>query len=513
LDGAIAGWAVDVDRDGRDELAVVGEGVVKLVRFGEPTRVEDLMALVPEDDLRRRCLGGSALPYDVDLDGWLDLIVACQGTDVTERDNLTFKLMPGGASAALMPRDPWDQLQDKGIDLALGAVDVDRDGLVDLIVANDAFSTRFEDAFGDFPAGGVFRRCAPDEGCVATRWPFGEGTAESGSYMGVGNVEVDGQGEMIYLADWGPNRLLLYTPEGAVMDLAPDLGVELASDPGTGELLFAWGVVVEDFDRNGLDDLLVSQGRVYAIDDPDAPLDVAAFAANRDVILFQTEGGLFRALGQEVGLGPQTLEDSGDAQRPYASRGAVKVDFDADGRLEILIAGMEGRFKLYTEAAPLPGEPARCTLAPSPLLVPAVGYGYEVAPTPQGPWKRSDVQGQLRLGASPWPTTNLRAGFLRFPSGATVPFDCAGGVGPVAVAEPPWLDWTLGQDGGLSVLVERPGGAPAQVEAALDLQGDGQAQVVALEAEGGDRWRLPAPLPRRFMLRLDGRWLPRWFVP
>ncbi len=516
---AMAGVGIDVDDDGRDELAMIGQGVVRLARFSPRREVVDLMALFDEGDPRRRCVAGSAVAMDVDLDGLLDLVIGCQlhsivacrqpPQDFEAQRNLAFRQRPDGQFELLEASGQGalaEALADGGITLALGVLDVDEDGLPDLLVGNDDLTESGRGGDRVQAPGVLMRRCAPGEGCLVSAWPFGRGLHAGGSFMGFGNVEVDGLGQHIYISDWGANRLVRFEGDQAV-DVAVELGADVAY--ANGFSLFGWGVVVDDFDRNGLDDIYLTQGATW----PGLPPEQDN---HHDVLLLQRAGpGFVLMRHDEVGLSANTLDDSNSEQSPwgpaaYASRGAVKADLDGDGALELITAALMGRPRVQSEVPADPSDPPRCTLIPRPRVVPTYGHGFAVGDE-AGRWRRQDVQGQMRFGASPWVMTTAPRGMLRFPSGAEVPFDCAGGPGPVEVEEPDWV--ALARRGAaLEVALQMPWReAPPErvVIAVRDPSGQVDVRVAAATPAG---WSIPlGAQDRAVMIQIDGRWVPRFF--
>lgn len=516
LDGAMTGAGLDLDNDGLDELLLLGPRHARLVRFHPAPAITDLLALLPPDDPRRRCVAGAALATDLDHDGLQDVLIGCQldriapccaPQDFEGQANLALRQTPDGALR------PWDDpdaqvLANEGVSLAIGGLDVNQDGLLDLLLANDTFSRRDSPSNNQDP-GGLLLACAPTEPCRFRLVPFGPGSRAWGSFMGFGNVAVDGQGELLYLTDWGPNRLLRCGPDGCE-DLATDLGVELATDGQN--LLFAWSAIVDDFDRNGLDDLYLSQGITW-------PGDVPEGQAMHDALLLQRADGNFLTLAPaQVGLSEHSYEDARAEDHPrgpilYSARGAAKADLDGDGRLELLTAGLLGVVRAHTEGPPDGGDPPRCTLIPRGRYVPAWGHGVAVAGADRAAWRRRDMQGQMRFGGSPWVLTEHRQGWLRFPSGAEVAWDCGGGAGPVEVIEPDWVALDL-DSGELQIALTAPWlPEGATVEVALR-DADGAVALIPATPRGPGLWSAPwRDRDRALMLRLQGRWLPRWFAP
>ncbi|MBM66347.1 MAG: hypothetical protein CMH55_08955 [Myxococcales bacterium] len=514
-------FGLDLEGDGYDELVVLGDGYARLERFHPTRSSENLLDLLPEGDIRRtNCNLGAALPADLDMDGDVDLLLACQlnafaiasaeeiyrtGVRAYPLEGATYFGCPPGEGCAYHrinmglpnlsqtffaqpgqegPIDAeWDVLemdvmrnfalfqvdgalvyeedlifQDSGATLAFGMVDMNDDGLLDFITAND-------------------------------------------SYMGLGLVKIHGRGDHLFIADEGPNRLVRYE-NGASINIVDDVGLTLATRNGTD--LESWGTVVEDFDRDGDDDLYVTQGMIERV-------PISAWADHYDFMALQQDDGRFLILTDEVGVSVHDHQDSLDDTFVYSSRGTVKADLDLDGALDLLTVPFEGHVRLHAEVPLRDGPGARCTLVPRSRYVPTYGYGYAVAAQGTETWFRRDMQGQMRLGASPHVLSSATRGRLRFASGAEIAFDCRGQPGPVVVEEPNWIRWEA-QVEGHSVFLHMPwydGGQPV-VRVALR-QADGSSRIVHASM---DRTRFDIATNAsdiQAMLQVDGRWIPRWF--
>ena len=85
------------------------------------------------------------------------------------------------------------------------------------------------------------------------------------------------------------------------------------------------------------------------------------------------------------------------------------------------------------------------------------------------------------------------------------------GPGPVIVAEPEWLDVGFGE-GVVSVSVGSGAGHDAVASVAIATAGPSgeSAPVPAVLVDG--RWTVSATGADRAMVRIDGRWVGRWFV-
>ena len=500
-------WGIDLEGEGVESLLLLGRRTVRLLRPGDAPI--ELLDTLPEGDYRRLCTAGAAHAQDFDHDGLLDLLIGCQlPSGVIEQlrqvdfPNILFRQIAPGV---FDPEDSplQDELADRGNSLALGALDIDEDGLTDLLVTNDIWLGDLADPDRRLTPGGIVRRCSPEQGCLTELLPFGRRSRAFGAFMGAGNVSVDTRGEHLYVTDAGGNRFVGYDDALDPVDIATELGLEVAFDGMI--LLFAWSVIVDDFDRNGLDDFLFTQGPVPVVGStPDH------YEKHYDALFVQSAGGEFSMMRDEAGLTPHTMEEARSEEKVFSSRGAVKADLDADGRLDIIIAGLEGSPLIYSED-PQGDDLPRCTLVPRPRVVPARGWGYALAPTDTDDWRRRDVQAQMRFGASPWVLSSLNAGRLRFPSGAIVPFDCEGTPGPVEIVEPDWLQVSReGQT--LTIALDAPWLPPTvEVEVALPPEPDAPSVLIDAQEEG-PVWRSELPEGAdAVMLCLNGRWIARWW--
>ncbi len=484
---------VDMDADGRDELLALGDGIVALWHLHPEARAENLLEVFESQDTRRQCRANGALTIDFDFDGRQDLVIACSelrgqnsaGLD-GPRDNITLRQTNDGRF------EPVElKLDNNGSTLAVAALDANDDGLLDILLANDTYSQRDQSANG-FDPGGVFLACPPDQECQHAPWRWGQDAQAWGSSMGLAALVVDGLGEHIFVSDWGPNRLVRFDDEGTPQDLADALGLSLGQNQGRS--LYAWGALVDDFDRNGLDDLLVIHGPFSPGQNNQEHVDMLAL---------QTAAGRFETFNQEIGL-PGGAETT-------VGRGALRADLDHDGLLEVIIFGVAGPPQVYTVHTD-PQLPPRCTLIPTPWLVPTQGFGLALAPNAASPWRHWDIQGQLRAGVpshlgSPW-----SQGLVRFASGAVVPFDCNDQPGPISITEPQWLQLNV-QGDRLTLDIQTQHLDTAPTEVTLLFQTPGGTQHRTQASFDGQLWSAELPAQaHRAMIRLDQRWIARWLA-
>ncbi len=495
-------YGLDLDSDGHHELLVLGRGVVELHRFHPFRSTTDLMALLDEGDARRQCMAGAALFVDLDLDGRGDVLVGCQLDEVdgqsVSKTNLAWRQTVTG-DFEVLPSSLL--LEEEASTLALGILDLNDDGLLDIVYANDTFGTG--DGLRTLPSGeevpdtdpgAYYLRCPPTTDCDYEQRLLGEGRRAWGFYMGVANLFVEGDSEHLFLSDWGANRLfdLRHDPP---RDYAELLGLDLRDHEG--QLLYGWGSLVDDYDRDGKDDLFLTQGMIY---DPIGE----GFNAHRDVVLLQRQER-FISLSEEAGISSHNHQDSGHSRRLYSSRGAAKADLDHDGFLDLITVPMEGVIRLHGEVPTTQEVPRRCTLIPRNSLIPSFGYGYAVRHEGERRWRRWDVQGQIRFGLSPWIVVTAPKGELRMPSGAILPYDCGLGTGPVIIEEPVWLEIRRREEG-LFVLLSGDWLVDPRVEAVFE----GRSEAHLMTPSGQGFLLGSAPNQGRVMLRIDGRWLGRW---
>lgn len=504
----LAGWGVagaDFDRDGVDELVVMGSRSVSVVSGGDAPSVDVLFDDTEAERSGLTCSAGSAVAVDIDLDGDLDLYVGCQANlsvDNTRemRYNLVFEQRADGSFSRLdLPRA--HPLVDEGVTLAIGVIDLDDDGLLDMVLANDSYSTvgRRNLALGP---GTRLHRCAPDEVCTWQASNFTRGEDSWGSFMGVGYVLIEGS-HYVYVSDWGPNRMLSDSTE-PTDDVAADFGLELARRDGYN--LFGWSVVVEDFDRDGRDDLLVSHGMVL---DPTVP---RAQYVHVNALVLQQAQGTFRAWTEGTGLLAPSERTSTEPEVAASSRAVLRADLDGDGRLDLLTSTFVGYPEAYTVQHSRTVTP-RCTLRPVTTVVHAHGYGYGVRESDDSPFHFRDVQGHIRSGASPFVMTSTPTGQLRFPSGAVVNFDCTTGPRASDVVEPTWIQRVPASDAPRFTLDPTwvDGGSIASISAVARHAGVTDVYTVARDPAADEYVVVGAPAGADVMLRINDRWVPRWF--
>ena len=274
ISGWIMGLAVaDVDGDGDRDVYVTAYGRnYLLMNRGDGTFVDETARRGVQD--KRWSTG--AVFFDYDGDGRLDLFVANyedisrvvpQLEQMYRLQNRVFKsrTMPMPLFFAGLPNSLFRQNPDGTFTdvtrvsgllegrRSLGAVsfDYDLDGLVDLYVANDLDLNSLYRNNGDGTFAEVGRISNSDLG--------GDGRLQSS--MGLSVADPDGDGDLdLVVTNYALEHNTFYdnTGRGAFVDATRCFGIhELSWGP------LGWGVGLQDFDNDGLQDLFVANGQLF----------------------------------------------------------------------------------------------------------------------------------------------------------------------------------------------------------------------------------------------------------
>ncbi len=279
---------------------------------------------------------------DYDNDGWLDLYVSqygqwsldvprpfcgdqkrhirtiCSPTMIEPKRHALYRNRGDGTfedttvKAGLARRD--------GRGLGVIAADLDRDGWIDLYVANDKCPNFLFLNRGD----GTFEDITETSGAAGN---------EAGEYqgsMGVDAQDLDGDGqlEMVVTNFWGDGAALYRNCGGGnFLEIGGLAGIIRDSKPYVG-----WGVALEDFDNDGRPDLLVVNGHVddnlelFEQDNPQPePAKVwwnQGATAGRIRLSNVPDPGPFFAI-------------------PHVARGAAFGDLDNDGDFDVVISRLD----------------------------------------------------------------------------------------------------------------------------------------------------------------------------
>ena len=343
--GELMGCAVgDYDGDGRVDLLVTGHRVRRLYRnLDGRGRFEDTTIrarLAPRDPFRWDTSAGFA---DLDADGSLDLVI-CGYVRYTPRSRVACEFPAAGGGRILAACPPFyyppqriqvfrnrggvfeDVTQDMppghGASLGLGFADYDDDGRLDFYVANDG------------EPGDPYRNV----GVSAGRWQFVNEGITSGTAYNQDGKEQAGMG--VEWADYNNDlRLDLFvtTFQNEVKSLYRNHGNGMFSyasfTAGIADATLkrlAFGVALFDHDNDGHRDILLANGHVQ-----DSIERIHPPATYRQTLqLLRNRGdGTFVDASEQGG---------GAFRKSIVGRALARGDYDNDGRVDALVADLEG---------------------------------------------------------------------------------------------------------------------------------------------------------------------------
>ncbi len=328
--------AGDVDADGRIDFMVTNYGADRLYRGTGSGRFEDIAAAagVAGDAWSIGCAFG-----DVDGDGDLDLYVSHYVDFAYDRPRprchdpatgrriycrpIEFDGVPDSLFINQGIRDGSVRFREEGrargivqgaTDRGMGVIlsDLDRDGDLDLYVANDGALNRLY--VNDGKGGFEDRSLASGAGLNASGMP------EAGMGVAAGDVDGDGRPDLL-ISHFSMETNTLYRNFGDLQfdDVTAGTGLGPPSYKNVG-----WGLALLDADNDGDLDLAVANGHMQeGVEQLEPGLRYAQ--PNQ---LLESSGGRFRDAGAKAGAA---------FQAPKVSRGLAAGDFNDDGRIDLLI--------------------------------------------------------------------------------------------------------------------------------------------------------------------------------
>jgi hypothetical protein len=348
VEGYGMGCAVgDYDNDGYADLYLTALGPNHLFHNNGNGTFTDVTRKAGVGDPR---FSSSAAWLDYDRDGRLDLFVCnyCVWspamnpvlTDARGRKHMAGPRRYKGAPSTLYRNRGDGSFEDVtrragvyspiGKSLGVLVFDVDDDGWLDLLVANDMEPNRLYRNNRD----GTFREIGVEAGVAYSN----AGQARAG--MGIDSADIGNDGrEAIVIGNNSTEGLALFqadTPGSSSFgDVADSAGIFACSLP-----FLTFGARFVDVDNDGLQDLFVANGHV----DP-------AIQYTQPNTTFPERPLLFRNIGggrfQEVGAaaGPAL-------QAPVLARGVAAGDYDGDGDQDLLVSVCDGRPLLLRNDTP-----------------------------------------------------------------------------------------------------------------------------------------------------------------
>lgn len=343
---------VDVDSDGRLDLVVTGLDATRLYRNVGGGRFADETASRRVATGRQFSIGLAA--GDVDGDGRLDLYFVgyLETTPEKERafptlalrmpeeypsqEAILFRQQEDGTFADLTAAVGCANAAGKGT----GAVffDYDRDGRPDLFVANDRAENRLyrNETEPGSPGAPRFRDVSDETGAGAR-----EGRPRAGMGIAVGDPFGAGFPSLYVTNFAGETNLLYRNIEGQLFDDATE-------ETNTGRASWEyvqWGTHFADFDDDGWEDLYAVSGHLVPRyvswlarllgQSPSSDMAVGDLSFAQPPVLWRNRG---------EGRFDEASATSGDfARLRIPGRGSAIGDFDADGRIDLVLGVIEGR--------------------------------------------------------------------------------------------------------------------------------------------------------------------------
>ncbi len=211
-------------------------------------------------------------------------------------------------------------LTDRALAYGLGvrAADFDRDGDLDIFVANDSNANYLYRNEGNatFTETGLWSGAAFDA----------HGAAQAGMGVTVGDADGDALLD-IFVTNFSEDFATLRKGDGA------GFFEDVSAPSGVGQATFKplkWGTVFADLDNDGDQDLVVANGHIYPQVDRHPQFGLTY--AQRNLLLENDGRGRFKDATSRAGSGFAALG---------LSRGLAAGDYDNDGDLDLLIAHLD----------------------------------------------------------------------------------------------------------------------------------------------------------------------------
>ena len=322
----------DYDNDGDPDLAVTGYGRSALYRNDGEGAFRDVTQAAGLANPGK--WGSSAAWFDYNNDGLLDLVVVNYVDWSPERNLHCGEMRPGyrsychpnkynGQTPTLFRNrgdGGFDDVTDSaglgyqaGNGLGVVCFDFDRDGRMDIFVANDSMP--------NFLFRNIEGRTFEEVAFVAGVALGENGEAEAG--MGVDAADYDGDGwPDLYMThlDFEFDRLYRNAGDGTFLDATFEDGIGYKTFDISG-----FGTRFVDYDNDGWRDLFVANGHV--LDNIELFHEGTRYQERK--LVFRNIDGEFEEVGAQ--LGPAIA-------RPRVSRAAAFADYDNDGDTDVLVA-------------------------------------------------------------------------------------------------------------------------------------------------------------------------------
>ena len=294
--------------------------------------------------------------------------VACGPKGLDPAPDILFRNLGGGRFRDVSRESGLRAAKDS-YGLAVAWIDVDDDGLLDIVVANDSMPNHLFHNLGD----GTFEEI----GMLSGLGTNGDGREQA--YMGIaaGDYDRDGRADFLFTTFAGDNYTL-HRNNGDLdfSDVTLRSGLLAATMPFLG-----WGAEFLDYDNDGWLDILAANGHIFPSADP---ASWGTSYKQRTLLFRNLQDGTFTDVSGSLGAG---------FNRPKSSRGAAVGDLDNDGSLDIVLNNLDGRpTVLQNRGASAAGHWIAVKLAGSAAMsVPRDGIGSVVYCEAGGVRQRGEV--------------------------------------------------------------------------------------------------------------------------
>ena len=425
--------AADFDNDGYQDLYVTGYGGNHLYHNNGNGTFTDV---TKESSTGGSGWSTSAAWVDLDNDGLLDLVVLryvqwdfddvwcgehregnrayCHPDIFPAIKPLIYHNDGNGHFTDITTKSGIDKAG-KGLGIALA--DYDRDGKIDIAVANDSMAQFLYHNKGD----GVFE----ENGLDAEIAVDGDGKTYAGMGVDFGDYNNDGLPDLV-ITNLANQKYALYRNNG---DSSFTYDSYMSGIAGMTLLHSGWGIRFLDYDNDGLKDLLIAQGH----DLDNIQLNFPQLRYKEPMLLARNTGKGF------VDISAQ----SGDVfHQAWVARGMAIGDIDNDGRLDAVVTTNDGpAYFLHNLTASenhwltllLVGHRSnRDGIGATIKLVTSTGPQYVTVSTSGGYLSANDKRAHFGLGAD----TVAKSIEIRWPSGILQTLNNVHGDQIITVDEP-----------------------------------------------------------------------------
>lgn len=378
----------DVDDDGFPDLAITGyQGLQFWKNQGDGTfRDSTTDSGLDADEL----WSTSAAWGDLNADGLLDLYVAhyvdwspqnhpsCPNSK-HERDvcpprqfsPLKDEAFLGNGDGTFRSGGVELGLSDGGKGLGVLIADIDGDNRLDVYVANDTTANFLYRSQTD----GTLLETGMISGVALSDM----GTPDGSMGLSLGDFDLDGRQDL-WVANYERELFALYRNRGAGLFHHSSQSMGIAA---LGAAYVGFGTVAGDFDLDGDEDLVVSNGHVHM-------LPVNSPVRQRPLLLSNESGK--RLVSLAIGTGDYFETD-------HIGRGLASADFDRDGDLDLVSTPTNEAASVLENISPRSGHSLRLTLVATATGRDAIG-AMAILRTAVGPRVRQVISGGSYLSQS-----------------------------------------------------------------------------------------------------------------